>query len=340
MDRSRLNRRSLLRGCAAVAALAVVAVSLAARLDDGAPDAAVSGSLSVSEPSSGQPPAPQAVIPGSTIEGGPPPQHTLPTLFTLSSFNVLGYGHTAPGGNRKGWADGRTRMRWQVELLDAKNVDVVGFQEFQPEQYDEFKLVTGKAWGVYPGSELARAAMHNSIAWRKDTWRLVEKTTLPIPYFKGVRIRMPVVLLENQVTLRKVWFGNFHNPANARGNAEKWRDIATDMQIAMANEKADAGFPVFITGDMNEKDEYFCRMTAGAPMIAANGGSNGAGGCRTPRPTHVDWIFGPQETWFSRYLADRSPAVRRSSDHPMVTASVLLPPQTEINSCRESPLPC
>lgn len=334
MTRSRLSRRPLLRAGAAFAALVVVAVAVVARLDSGDPDGGVSGSLTVSEPT------PQAIVPGGIIGGGPPPQQTLPTLFTISSFNVLGWGHTAPGGNRKGWADGRTRMQWQVDLLTEKDVDVVGFQEFQPQQYDEFKKLTGKAWGVYPGAELARAAMHNSIAWRRDTWRLVEKTTLAIPYFRGVRIRMPVILLENQVTRQQAWFGNFHNPANARGDAERWRDIATNMQIAMANEKHAAGFPVFITGDMNEKDEYFCRMTAGAPMLAANGGSNGPGGCRPPSPVQIDWIFGSDETLFSDYLSDRSLAVRRSSDHPMLTASVLLPPQTEVNSCRESPLPC
>jgi len=333
--RARWTRRTVLRAAAVVVALSVVAVALVARLDSGAPDHGVQGSLSGAKPS------PQAIVPGSSIEGGPPTKQTLPTLFTMSSFNVLGYGHTAPGGNRKGFADGRTRMRWQIDLLGAKDVDVVGFQEFQPEQYDEFRTVVGKTWGVYPGTELSRAATHNSIAWRKDTWRLLEKRTIPIPYFDGVRIRMPVLRLENLTTLQQVWFANFHNPANARGNAQRWRDEATRLEVGLANRlRAETGLPVFITGDMNEKDRYFCRMTGGAPMIAADGGSNGPGGCRPPQPIGIDWIFGPVETMFSNYLSDRTPAVRRTTDHPMVTASVLLPPQTEVNSCREDPLPC
>lgn len=334
---ARVNpRRTALRAAAVVVALAVVTVAVGARFDSGDPGrGGVSGSLAGAEPT------PQAIVAGSTIEGGPPPQQTLPTLFTMSSFNILGFGHTAPGGNRPGWADGHTRMRWQIELLAERDVDLVGFQEFQPEQYRTFKEETGTAWGVYPGLELSRAATHNSIAWRKDTWRLLEKGTLAIPYFDGVRIRMPVIRLENRTTFQQAWFGNFHNPANARGNAERWRDIATSMEVAMANEKrAATGLPVFITGDMNEKDEYFCRMTGGAPMVAANGGSNGAGGCRPPSPLQVDWIFGPVEAQFSGYVADRSAAVRRTTDHPMIVSSVLLPPQVEINGCRENPLPC
>ena len=81
-------------------------------------------------------------------------------------------------------------------------------------------------------------------------------------------------------------------------------------------------------------------MQIKAPMVAANGGSNGSDGCRPPSPIHVDWIFGPVETAFSGYLADRSEMVRKSSDHPMVIAEAMLPPRTEVNSCQTSPVPC
>lgn len=335
MAAARTTRRTVLRALAVVAALAVVVVALVARLDSGDPGRGITGSLS------GAAPAPQPVVPGQRIGEDYPPDSTLPTAFRISSFNILGYGHTAPGGNRKGWADGRTRMRWQIELLAGHDIDLVGFQEFQPEQFQVFTEEVGAEWGVYPGDKLGRAAMHNSIAWRKDTWRLVQPGFIPIPYFDGVKIRMPVILLRNVVTGQEAWFGNFHNPANARGNAEKWRDQATNLQIAMANRKrTETGLPVFITGDMNEKAEYFCRMTRGAPMIAANGGSNGPAGCRPPSSLQVDWIFGPVETSFSGYLADRSEMVRKSTDHPMVIAQATLPPRTEVNSCRTSPVPC
>ena len=335
MAPTRPTRRTALRALAALAAVSVLVVAVVARLDSGDPDRGVTGSLS------GTQPAPQQVVPGQRIGEDYPPEATLPTIFRISSFNILGYGHTAPNGNRKGWADGRTRMRLQIDLLTGHDIDIVGFQEFQPEQFQVFTEEVGTEWGVYPGDKLARAAMHNSIAWRKDTWRLVQPGYIAIPYFGGTKIRMPVILLRHAETGQEAYFGNFHNPANARGNAERWRDQATNLQIGMANRlRTETGLPVFITGDMNEKAEYFCRLTRGAPMVAANGGSNDSSGCRVPMPTQVDWIFGPVETSFSDYLADRSAAVRKTTDHPMVIAEALLPPRTEVNSCQTSPVPC
>jgi hypothetical protein len=32
--------------------------------------------------------------------------------------------------------------------------------------------------------------------------------------------------------------------------------------------------------------------------------------------------------------------VRRTTDHPMIVADVMLPPQTQVNSCQTSPVPC
>ena len=34
------------------------------------------------------------------------PRVSGPTSFRVSSFNILGYDHTAPGGSKKGYADG------------------------------------------------------------------------------------------------------------------------------------------------------------------------------------------------------------------------------------------
>lgn len=272
---------------------------------------------------------------------GVPPAATNPTFFTLSSFNVLGAGHTKPGGNRKGWASGETRMHWAVDILRSHDVDVVGFQEFQRPQWSTFKEITGTDFGIFPGDRFADAAMQNSLAWRRDTWRLVSADTIQIPYFKGDLIRMPIVLLRNLETGQQVYFSNFHNPANARGDAQKWRDKATSLEIGMVNRlKAESGLPVVVTGDMNERDKYFCRMTGGAPMIAANGGSYDASGCHPPRNMAVDWMFGSSEFFFLSYVADRSPLVRRTTDHPVVVSDAMLPPLIAVNGCATSPIPC
>jgi hypothetical protein len=40
-----------------------------------------------------------------------------------------------------------------------------------------------------------------------------------------------------------------------------------------------AGLPVIVTGDMNERSGYFCRLTASPDMHSAFGGSHSSG-CR------------------------------------------------------------
>jgi hypothetical protein len=282
--------------------------------------------------------SPTDSVTGLPTEGptdGPfPDDSTLPAFFTVSSFNVLGAGHTSPNGNKKGWAPGEQRMKWAIQLLQSHDVDVAGLQEFEMPQYRVFKAELGSTWGAYPGATLGKVAVRDSIIWRKDTWELVQPGWMKIPYFHGNEVRTPVVLLRNLHNGGQAWFLNTHNPANARGPAQKWRNIAASRQIAKVNElRASTGFPVFLTGDMNERDTYFCKVTASTDLHAANGGLNDGSGCRVPRPTIIDWIFGSEETWFTSYLTDRSALVRKTTDHRMVVSHAILPPAIDVNAC-------
>lgn len=253
-----------------------------------------------------------------------------PTTFTLSSFNVLGSTHTMGPNSR--YASGVERMALAIKLLDRHGVDVVGFQEFQIDQFTEFSRLAGDRYGVYPGG-VDRRTVQNSIAWSFESWQFVSGYTIPIPYFDGVEYQMPVVLLQNVLTGQQAWFANFHNPATNRrhkGN-QKWRTEATTRQIALANRLYyETGLPVFITGDMNEREEYFCRMAAEAPMKAANGGRVRNGVCTPPPyPMPVNWIFGAkQRSTFSNYVRDDSRLVNRITDHFVIRADVAIPPGT------------
>lgn len=253
------------------------------------------------------------------------PSASSPSLdFDLSSFNVLGSSHTEPGGSKAQMASGPTRMRWAARLLTRHGVDVVGFQEIQLDQVQTFVRVRGGTYDIYPGSSAGGRAAQNSIAWRTDMWSRVRASTVPIPYFDGNTVPMPVVLLRHRATGVKAYFTNFHNPATTRGhpNQERWRRQALLQEIALVNRlNRETGRPVFLTGDLNEREVAFCMMTDRAPMIAANGGSND-GACRPPRPMGVDWIFGSIRVKFSNYRADRSPLVTRTTDHPMIVSHV------------------
>jgi hypothetical protein len=54
-----------------------------------------------------------------------------PYEFTMTSFNVLGSQHSAPGGAAQEFAPGRVRAEWSAALLATYGSTVVGLQELQ-----------------------------------------------------------------------------------------------------------------------------------------------------------------------------------------------------------------
>jgi endonuclease/exonuclease/phosphatase family metal-dependent hydrolase len=249
-----------------------------------------------------------------------------PTSFRVSSFNVLGYDHTAKGGQKKGFADGTVRMKWGVQLLKSHQVDVVGLQEFQPQQYNKWVKRASGLYDIFPGYVDTIGFLRNSIAWRKDKFRMVSNSWLKLPYFHGDVLRMPVVLLQSLQTGQQIYFINFQNPADVRGNAMKWRLIGQRLQIALVNQlRASNQLPIVWTGDMNAKRQVFCRVTMQAGMVSASGGYRSPTTCQAPKSMVVDWIFGSQ-VQFSNYLQDRSRKVARTTDHHLLVADAVVQP--------------
>ncbi len=272
---------------------------------------------------------------GPLRPAGYPPTALLPapaTLdFRISSFNMLGANHTSPAGKHPEMASGRVRAFRAARLIRQHGAEVVGFQELQGSQLTALKQAT--TMDFYPG--FSTGDSDNSLGWDRATWVAVEKHTVAIPYFDGGLRQMPFVRLRNRATGIEAWFANFHNPAEtARYHRQRqYRLEATRIESALANRLiTTTRLPVFITGDMNERGSYFCRLTSTAPMIAARGGTNN-GRCRPENPQTIDWIFGSQGVEFTGYVEDHGPLVRRTTDHPVVTASVHLvgvapPPST------------
>ena len=254
-------------------------------------------------------------------------QTTPATSFRVGTFNVLGADHTAPGGNRKGWDSGVVRMDRVVSILSDRELDVVGFQEFQPPQASRFQELVGTSWQTYPGLNTAAGPSVNSIGWRTDVWQLLEARTLPIPYFDGVPSRMPAVLLQNQVTGRRVWFFNSHNPADVRGPAQQWRDAGFAMEAALANDlrvtHPDA--PFISLGDKNDRDRYYCSVAPVADMWSASGGYVDGSTCSPPGGGAIDWILGTKNVFFNGYTRYWNDFVSRTSDHPLYYANAVVP---------------
>ncbi len=242
--------------------------------------------------------------------------------FRVASFNVLGASHTPPGGKR---AAGTTRIVWANRLLQRHHVDVAGFQELQATQLSRFLAINGNDWTVYPGMQLKRMDSENSIGWRTDKFSLVSATTVNIPYFNGQPRAMPVVLLRDKASGMLTYFSNFHNPAETSTyhHQQKWRLAASQIEIALQNQLVARGIPRIMTGDMNERSDYFCRVTAAAKLTAARPQSYWHGGvCHANKPRAVDWILGSKRATYSNYVEDRGPLVDKTTDHPVIVATV------------------
>jgi hypothetical protein len=256
----------------------------------------------------------------STTRRAIPPYATV----TVSSFNVLGASHTPAGSSRP---SGAVRMGYTKQLLEQHHVQVAGFQEMQGTQVAKFQQLMGSTWSLYPGATLGARAGENSIGWRTDAFDLVWASTVKIPYFNGNLRPMPVVVLREKSTGLMAYFTNFHNPADTSEykNQGAYRAEATRIEIALHNQLAQYGIPRFMTGDMNERASYYCRVTAGAPLKAARPQSTWINGvCSAGSPRAVDWIFGSTEQPFSGYLEDRSALVDMTSDHPMLVSDATL----------------
>ena len=82
------------------------------------------------------------------------------------------------------------------------------------------------------------------------------------------------------------------------------------------------GRPVFLTGDLNDREKAFCPLTAGKLMLAPQ--SVPSMTCAPPAKLWIDWIFGAGQTRFMTYSVDWSIKDRNISDHPLVLSQTHL----------------
>ena len=108
----------------------------------------------------------------------------------------------------------------------------------------------------------------------------------------------PLVLLQNVHTGQEVYVMNTHNPADVRGKAKQWRDQAVRIEAALINQlrATHPDIPVLLTGDMNDWSNFFCPMTALAPVHSYSGGTHvltPVDQCTPSQPSsQIDWVMG------------------------------------------------
>ena len=279
---------------------------------------------------SAPPPAQQSAIPGaSELASAAQQAARTPTSFRVATFNVLGAGHTRKHGDSRIKRPYTVRLPAAVRLLEHHDVDVVGFQEFEPVQRTLFDRLTGARWDRFPAAGNDAVSGSQAIAWRTDVWEYVDGTAVDVPYFHGRIVHTPALLLRHLATHRTVWFLNVHNAASGcavcGGNNDRWRNEALRREIAAIERLGADGTPVVFTGDMNSSREFFCTLSAALPVRFANGGSHAGGRCLPPTPTPIDWIVGTRQVSFTGYVRDRGPLAKYASDHAIYAATAMVP---------------
>ena len=229
--------------------------------------------------------------------------------FQIASFNLLGSSHTAASGNKPQYRSGTSRAPDAVKYLDKHGVDVAGLQEFQGDQQQAFKRLK-------PGWKLS-AQRDNAIAWDNSKFKLVKEQSVTIPYFEGSPRKMPVVLLEDRATGKRMWMVNIHNPANTKDhpNNEANRDKATKIEQDLIKRLSSDGTPVFLVGDFNEKAEAHDKITSVANTSSA---------APKQAKTGIDWIFGTGAIEFSDYAFEQGTQKSKTSDHPLVVSTATI----------------
>ena len=238
------------------------------------------------------------------------------TGFTVASMNMLGASHT-PNSRYPAYT---VRTPRALAFLKARGADVVGVQEFESRQSDlmmrdtTFSSFNGAFAGGKPDTR-------NAILWRNSTMQFISGETLPIKYFNGSTIQIPVVLLRQRATGRTAYFMNTHNPASnvfGYGNQSSYRNYDLGVEKAKIVQLRATGRPVIMTGDFNDRAAAFCPMTANKLTISPN--SLPSMTCAYPRQSSIDWIFAAGQARFSTYSYDTSAKNGRITDHPVIFA--------------------
>ena len=244
-------------------------------------------------------------------------QQAGPFDVRIGSFNVLGSQHTAPGGDRKNFPLASVRSAGAADVIAKHDVEILGTQELQDDQLAALLSRTGFA--AYPGLEWGVKETDNSILYDADRFAFVSGSKFIIP-FMGRPRPQPILLLKDRATGGEFYVVNTH-PSAHDGQYLTERRQGQDTLVGIVNQLKASGLPVLVTGDMNDREEFYCRVVQPAGMVASNGGSY-TGGCNPPpSPIAVDWVVGAGPVTWSDYWRDTSPVTNRISDHFIISAT-------------------
>lgn len=244
-------------------------------------------------------------------------RRSAPFSVKVGSFNVLGSQHTGPRGPRPAYPAASVRTPAAADLAAKHGVDILGTQELQDDQLRVMQARTGMA--AYPGFQWGVKETDNSILYDPSVFAFVsgEKYTIT---FMGRPRPQPILRLRHQATGRELYVVNTH-PSAGGGKYATERANGHHTLVSVVNRLKATGLPVLVTGDMNDRETFYCRVAPAAGLTASNGGSY-SGGCAPPRqPLPVDWVLGAGVSGWSNYWRDTTPVDRKVSDHFFISAT-------------------
>jgi hypothetical protein len=241
---------------------------------------------------------------------------TQPFDVTVGTFNVLGSQDTTPKGEKPNFPPASVRSPAAAALMIKHGVDIIGTQEDQADQLNVFEARTGFA--AYPGFAWGSAETDNSILYNPQKFEFVSGSKFIIP-FMGRPRPQPILRLRDRATGREFYVVNTH-PSAHDGKYLVERRHGEDVLISVLRSLEATGLPVIVTGDMNDREIFYCRVAPAAALVASSGGSYGDGCHPPPQPEPVDWVLGHGVTW-TGYWRDTTPVTRKVSDHFIVSAT-------------------
>ncbi len=198
---------------------------------------------------------------------------TAPFDVKIGSFNVLGSQHTAPGGDRRNFPPASTRSANAAGVVANHGVEILGMQELQNDQLAAMQSRTGFA--AYPGLAWGSDETDNSILYDDDRFTFVSGSQFTIP-FMGRPRPQPILRLQVRSTGREFYVVNTH-PSAHDGRYLVERRQGQAALVNVVNDLKATGLPVLVTGDMNDREEFYCNVVPQAGLVASNGGSYSSG---------------------------------------------------------------
>lgn len=270
--------------------------------------------------------------------------------FRIASFNMRGASHTDGSSDPKD--DYRNRMDKSVEAMHTNNLDIIGFQELQPKQYD---LLKEKAGDTY---ELTKKGSNhlteNAIGWDKSKFTKTDEGIMPdLLYFDNSTLHDPYVKLKDNSSGQEFYVLNTHDPANANGcDCASERLHNANQHVKFINQLKSQGLPILFTGDFNSgyekrppgsngstvdnKDENltYCVVTRNntmhdsydlfkqRPVTCPNPLEAGD---RAGAANGIDHIFLTEGISVAKFFRIPVGYTNNGSDHPTAVADVVLP---------------